>query len=522
MNRSQLFRSLPPALFVLLLLASCGYRSLEKEYEAYQPDVSERLTLGGSPAKEVQAVQGEDDWTETVRRIEQHRRSREQALDPLSGETDFYRPDDKRFAALEPAAADAGLAGTILAGEWGLAELEILTLLRNPAILAARDRLAASLDTFDQVIALDETLRQYSAFTESLMTGVGPMKGGATPAATFPFPGVLALKGRVADQGAVMAVQDLEIARRTALSGARQVYWNLVFTREAARITRTTLSLLERLEKVARTRYEAGATGFQDVIRIRIKKEKTAEDLLTLEESETTVQIALLEKVDLPPGLSLGRQKDLIPDEKTVPDAEGLYEQALAQRQEIVKARARIARMEAMIEMAETMIYPQYTLNLSRYRDRSILQTGSSAKMKTFPDGSSSPETTALPKAAWFGREDAYVEKTRKELAAAGNDLQSLSARTLSMVRESWFKLDQAVREEHLFAASIVDLSKAALDVAGRGYESGKVGFADVIDIYTSWLESNLTLARKRADIGVYRAQLQESVGSSHLRNDHD
>lgn len=521
MKRTQVLVNLPLTLFVLQLLSSCGYSSLKNEYQNYQPAVSERLTLRGGAAGEMEESGGEDGWTETVRRIEQHKKSRQKALDPLAGKTDFYKPDKKRFAELKPAAADGGLAREIMANEWGLTELEILTLLRNPAIFAARDRLAASLDTFDQVIALDETLRQYSAFTESLMTGVGPMKGGSPPAATFPFPGVLALKGRVIDQGVVMAVQDLEIARRTALSAARQAYWNLFFTREAAKITRTMLSLLERLEKVARTRYEAGATGFQDVIRIRIKKEKMAEDLLTLEERETTVQAALLEMVDLPPGLSLGHQKDPIPV-KTVPDPESLYGLALDQRQEIVKTRARIAKMEAMIEMAETMIYPQYTMNLSRYRDRAILQTGSSAKMKTFPDGSSSPETVALPKAAWFGREDAYVDKTRKELAAAGNDLRALSARTLSRVREGWFKLDQAIREEHLFAASIVDLSQAALDVAGRGYESGKVGFADVIDTYTSWLESNLTLARKRADIGVYRALLQESVGSSQLRNDHD
>jgi len=58
-----------------------------------------------------------------------------------------------------------------------------------------------------------------------------------------------------------------------------------------------------------------------------------------------------------------------------------------------------------------------------------------------------------------------------------------------------------------------VSLSQAALEVSTRGYETGKVGFADVTASYTTWLKANLTLARKRADLGVARAELDRAVG---------
>jgi cobalt-zinc-cadmium efflux system outer membrane protein len=60
--------------------------------------------------------------------------------------------------------------------------------------------LRAALEGFDQVTQLDEILRQYSAFTEAVMPGVGPMQGMDTIQMKFPFPGVTALKGQVAEK----------------------------------------------------------------------------------------------------------------------------------------------------------------------------------------------------------------------------------------------------------------------------------------------------------------------------------
>ena len=59
-----------------------------------------------------------------------------------------------------------------------------------------------------------------------------------------------------------------------------------------------------------------------------------------------------------------------------------------------------------------------------------------------------------------------------------------------------------------------MELSQTALDVATRSYESGKVAFADVIGAYTTWLNANLALARKRSDFGIARAELERTVGT--------
>ena len=75
--------------------------------------------------------------------------------------------------------------------------------------------------------------------------------------------------------------------------------------------------------------------------------------------------------------------------------------------------------------------------------------------------------------------------------------------------------MDKAKREAALYRDTVVDLSKSALDVSTRGYESGTVSFADVIGSYTNWLDVGLALARKVSDIGVARAELEQAVGTS-------
>ncbi|MCP4686892.1 MAG: TolC family protein, partial [Desulfobacterales bacterium] len=56
-------------------------------------------------------------------------------------------------------------------------------------------------------------------------------------------------------------------------------------------------------------------------------------------------------------------------------------------------------------------------------------------------------------------------------------------------------------------------LSRSALEVSTRGYESGAVSFTEVIGSAVNWLDVNMTLAQKYRDAGVARAELARAVG---------
>lgn len=504
------------SVLLLLVAGGCGssYRGMMSELDAYRPPPYFE-SLSDETKFSVPTPKAPDPSRDEGRKQIAEMRKKWRQTSRTAGATNaFYRPEPERFRRLSTVARDdAGTARTLRDG-YTLKTLETLTLIRNPGIHAAKSRVEAELAAFSQVSDLDAVLEQYTAFTEGLMTGVGPMKGKDSIRMKFPFPGVTALKGEVVNASVKAAVETLEIARRDALTGVRKTYWNLLYVRKSREITAETLELFRRLESVANTRYRAGNTSFQDVIKVTIQSQILEEDLVTLTERTRNLESNLLDILDLPPNTVLGPPVDQAPD-GNLPPLSRLYVLARERRQELLRLRATVGKMERMLELAETMILPQYSLGLSYYDDEAVLQVGSAAVKPTFSDRTTASVGAGLPKSPWFGTNDAWLNGTRRSLDALRADLKKAEAATDNQVRNAWFEMDKAKREAALYRDTVVDLSKSALDVSTRGYESGTVSFADVIGSYTNWLDVGLALARKVSDIGVARAELEQAVGTS-------
>jgi cobalt-zinc-cadmium efflux system outer membrane protein len=492
--------------------AQAGYRDMKQEVETYTPPSYFQDLTRPSPERE-ESIQ-DTVFAAELQKITQIKSQWLKSLSRAEAGAVFFQPDDRLLGSLRPAGTDTHAAGEALKGEFTLATLATLALLRSPKVKASENRLRASIEAFSQVQNLDEILRQYTAFTEGLMTGVGPMKGKDPVNVAFPFPGVLALKGQIVQQEVKAAREDLEAARRETVTAARIAYWNLLFMHKAQKITAETIGLFRRLEAVASTRYEAGKTSFQDVIRIRIKREILDEELVTLREKQHNLESQIREILNLDRDLKIGFPQAARPVEK-FPTQQTLYKIARERRQELRRLRANIGKMERMIEMTETMVLPPYTLDFSLYEDEAILKVGPFASKDTFPTSIEVSRGAGLPKMSWYGIQDAYLRETRQKLDALREDLKQTEASTENKVRFGWFEMDRARREMSLFKNKVVNLSKSALDVTTRGYESGSVPFADVIAAHTIWLDANLSLANQQSRLGVAWAELEQVVGTS-------
>ena len=486
--------------------AFAGYRELMNTYDAYGPPAYFQDQFRAPPEPKDSVI--DRDFAAEKKRIEEIKSRWEASLKFPGDEPLFLRPEPELLKSLKPAQTDSAVTAEALKGEYSLKVLETLALLRNPGIKAAENRLRGAVEAFTQIAALDEILREYTAFTEGLMVGVGPMKGKDPVAMKFPFPGVLSLKGQVVNQEVRVQRENLEAERRNAVTAIRKAYWNIVYVVKAERITAEMLELLKYLEEVANTRYEAGRTSYQDVIKVRINREILEEDLITLRERQRNLESKIREILNLSPNIKVGAPKLALPPVQ-VPSLLSLYNIARERRQELRRLRAMVGKMERMIEMAETMILPPYTLNLSLFEDESVDMVGSSAKKEPFPVKTEAARGAGLPKMPWYGTEDAYLRETRQRLYALREELKKAEAVTNTMVRNAWFELDRDRRERFLYHDEVVQLSRSALDVSTSGYTAGTVTFADVIDSYTTWLRANLTLERTRSDSGIARADLE-------------
>jgi len=485
--------------------AAAGYRDLKQDMDNYRPPAPvhrpSATTTTESRRSDVFAIDNQviekarNRWAATI-----------DAPPSLPG-------NRKISGGLIEIADDDGATIAELRKRFSLEMVQALILLRNSSIKGAKERFKAALEGFSQVAQLDEVLRQYAAFTEGVMAGVGPMRGADNIAMKFPYPGVTALKGQIAEKNVEVQELKLSIVRRDTLARGGKTYWNLLFTHRALRITRDTLDRLHHLESVATTRYGAGKTSYQDVVKIRIGREKLSEQLDTLKKQRVNLETELLSLMDLQPEHSLGWPATTAPD-ASIPALEQIYPLALESRQELNRMRAMIAKMERMVEMAETMIQPAFSQNYSLYGDAAVVQVGSSGMKPTFGTSISPTRSKGLPKNAWFGSRDAYLRETRHKLEGLRADLVDAEARTRLLVRTGWFELDRARRERTLFKNRLLELARTSLDVSTRGYESGSVSFADVIASYTGWLEVNLASQRRNSDLGIARVELERRIGS--------
>jgi outer membrane protein TolC len=181
--------------------------------------------------------------------------------------------------------------------------------------------------------------------------------------------------------------------------------------------------------------------------------------------------------------------------------------------------RAMIGKMERMLEMSESMIYPGMSLGLSTFERKEVSRVGAGSAMggeaESFPTTTSAGMGEGLPKMPWYGKDDAYMAEIRQRIEALKKDLEMTEAATLLSVHQSWFALDKARREASLYGERVVTLSQTALEAATQGYSAGKVMFSDLIESYTGWLNANLSAERARADMGVARAELEAAVGTA-------
>jgi len=510
MNRTYLF------ILLIFLWASnsayADYRDMKNQYDSYQPPLyfADQLRSAPEPNKLIPDK-------EFVREIEKIRLLKSdwgKALIVGEEKDVFFQPDPSRLNSLNDADVDTDIVLEVLKRPYSLEDLEIMALLRNSDVKAKENIYRGSLEAFSQVAALDEILRKYTAFTEDLMVGVGPMKGKEPMQTKFPFPGVLSLKGQVVNMQVAAERESLEVARRDAVTQIRMAYWNLIYAIRAKQIIAETLRLLEHLESVATTRYESGKTSYQDVIKIRIKRETLEVDLITQRERQQNVESKIREILNLTPDVKI--EAPIIRQMLyKAPQLSPLYNIAQEKRQEIRRLKALIGKTEQMIEMAETMILPPYTLNFSAYEDEAVQMVGSASKKEAFADRIQASRGKGLPKMPWYGIEDAYLRETRQKLFALRNELEKTKASTNTLVRDAWFELDRASRETLLYKNDVVKLSSSALDVSTRSYESGNLSFADVIDSYTIWLRANLMLERSRSNFGIARAKMEKVVGTS-------
>lgn len=418
------------------------------------------------------------------------------------------------FRRLAGIAFDQEAVSRVVKEKIKLNEIEILTGLRNPAVLAAQKKVKAGMESFNQVMDLDENLKQYSAFTQGLNNKIGPLKMKDSIKQKYPFPGLTSIKARIINNEVKALVEKMSIARKTVITETRKAYWNIVFIEGSIKITLETIEAFNRLNQVATTLYRSGKTSFQDIIKINIRIEVLKEDIVTLLSKKKNIEVKLCELLNLSSTTKLGKVV-LQKNGSKILSPEQLYPIARQNRQELKVIRYNIEKLQNMIEMAESMMQEPFTLNFSINENEAINTIGTNAAKSSFPEKTMASMKNNTPLKPWYGIDDPWLNQTRQNLLSLKQTLVKEENATDRMVRETWFLADKSKRELALYKNRILPLSRSALDVSTREYEAGSIPFSQAINSYTYWLKVKLTIAKKQTELGSSVAGLKKIIGTS-------
>lgn len=419
----------------------------------------------------------------------------------------FRTLDDPDARARASALSDDARSEAALRAGLDVADLAVIALRRNPAIRAARQSWRARIEMYEQAGYLENLVLQYRAFTKTLETAIGEPMQKSEVAEAFPFPATVALKGELVDREAEIAWQEYRKEIRTVLVALGTTHHELEYVERSIVVTQESRDLLAHMADVARARYEAGAGGQVDVLRIQSELSRLNNDLTTLAQSQATGQARLNALLARSPQAPLGPVRAFAAEDSN-PKLEMMLAAALSSRQEVAVARLEIELEERAIRLAETMVYPRAS------RGSSLAQTGMTREAGPDRGEAIFPQTPMVEPRFSFGSDAAYLNQLRRELEAARSRLEALENQVRFEVKELHFNLDTARRQVKLFQGALVPQAEQALAATRSGYETGKVLFLDFIDAQRTYLNARLGLEKARQDWRQAVTRMLEVIGS--------
>jgi outer membrane protein TolC len=371
----------------------------------------------------------------------------------------------------------------------------------TPEIMAMKQGFEATRSQIDQDRSLDDpqlTITQWAipsdfnvGDADETWYGIGQ---------SFPFPGKLSLKGKIAAKLADAAEQNymakvLEVTARIKLS-----YYHLFLIQKSIDLHLEHQSLLEEFIQIADQKYSVGQASQQDLLKAQVELSKLHNSLLVLKQEEVSAKAELNAMLNQPPETMLGRVEDVEYRSFSL-TTEELTRQALELRPELKAVQFLIEKSEQARSLAKKNYFPDFMVEVM-YWD-----------VHTGPDKWMAVGKVNLP---WIfkGKYDARVSQAVAEEAQARADQTALRNQTLFELRDLFTKIKTAEQLIEVYQKGVLPQAEQSLKAARIGYQAGKVGFLDLIDSERTLLDFQLEYFEALVRFWQSVAKLERTVGN--------
>lgn len=376
--------------------------------------------------------------------------------------------------------------------------LVALVLAANAGLAAAEAAATAAAHRIDPAGSLDDPVLSY---------GVAPLTAGADRSLNqridvsqkIPWPGTLDARESAARYEEIAARRDTDAARLLLTMQAKSAFAEWCYVDSALDIHQATRNLLDDLIATAQTRYAAGRASKQDVLQAEVERADLAGHLLSLRRQQATAQARINALLNRLPEAPLPAVAPTSPKTEP-PTLASLQDTALARHPELARLEAEISAGASRVTLAEKSFYPSFQVGAG-YNSlwdpvdkRPILSLSINVP---FDRGK---RRSAL--------DEALAEKRRAEFSLTERRAALLAE--LATARAATIEARNSVA---LYEDELLPLAAEYLEAAIADYQSGAGSFLNVVTAERRKLDTELDLARTRADYVRRLAELELWAG---------
>ncbi len=322
---------------------------------------------------------------------------------------------------------------------------------------------------------------------------------GVSAMETFPFPGKLKLRGKIADRESRAAWWDYEAVRREVISQVKVAYYQYAYFHQALAIIENNRILLEKLTKIAEARYEAGKGLQQDVLKGQVELSQLLEQITILKEERRTAAARINTLLDRSPQTPLAPPAPLA-QSKLVYTLAALYRLAQVNDTGIQRDERLVERDQDALALAHKSYDPDFSV---------------SYEFQRMPGGPNMYGAFVGVNIPIF-----YKSRQRQEVYEATRNLDSMRSDQANrkttvnyLVKEQFLAAEQASKLAVLYSQAIVPQSSQTLESSEMAYQTGKVDFLTMLDNFINLLGYQVNYYRQISDYQIALSRLEPLIG---------
>jgi outer membrane protein TolC len=373
---------------------------------------------------------------------------------------------------------------------------------RNPNLEAAKERIRAAAEVVPRVQVIDDpefrfmsdfnNLKSKSEFLPMLQYQISQ---------TFPFPGKLGLKGKVA----VEILKQFQNAKITTTKDlivqAKKLYFKLVFNQSSLSINRTNREIAKNIIDDSLALYRSGIKGYEEVIKAQVELQTLDEELLTIEAERIFIVSMLNTILNRSQDEAIGQAIDVVNPSKNL-SFQALEAIAMQERPELKELKAMVREQEMMAKLAKREYFPDITIAAGYEQMTHNLSDNAWEASISFK----------IP--LWIGqRQKRQFREAKAKASANANALLGMKAMIQGQIQDILGKLKAVEEKLLLYETGLLPKIAEALKASEISYRTGKGDFLILLDTRRQYQTIELTFEGIKADREILLAELERAIG---------